>query len=166
LLAHVNVADLLGTVNARWLVIGCAGFIGSNLGAALLGANQTVVGLDNLSTGHYSKVDWLKRGAFQHGGQFEFLGADVTDADSCLTACRGVDYVLHQAALGSVPRSIQTPLLSHASNVDEFVKILDSAKVMGVRRFESFLRNSFLGLELMVGCSTFRSYRIMRLEII
>jgi UDP-N-acetylglucosamine/UDP-N-acetylgalactosamine 4-epimerase len=144
-LAHVNVNELFGNTRARWLVTGCAGFIGSNLCSALLSANQTVIGMDNLSTGHMANVDWVKSVADGYEGSFEFLNADITDAAACSKACDGVDYVLHQAALGSVPRSIQTPLLSHASNVDGFVKILDAARVASVKRFVYASSSSIYG---------------------
>jgi UDP-N-acetylglucosamine/UDP-N-acetylgalactosamine 4-epimerase len=136
LLAHVGLHNaLLQSVNAKWLVTGCAGFIGSNLCAALLEAGQTVVGLDNLSTGHASNVDWIKTQARAYQSEFEFLKVDITDAQACAAACHGVDYVLHQAALGSVPRSMKTPLLSHAANVDGFINMLDAARQTNVKRF-------------------------------
>jgi UDP-N-acetylglucosamine/UDP-N-acetylgalactosamine 4-epimerase len=144
-LAHVSVNDLIGVTKARWLVTGCAGFIGSNLCAALLSANQTVVGLDNLSTGHLANVDWVRAIAGKHQTSFEFLNADVTDAAACARACGGADYVLHQAALGSVPRSMQTPLLSHASNVDGFMKMLDAARLASVKRFVFASSSSIYG---------------------
>jgi UDP-N-acetylglucosamine/UDP-N-acetylgalactosamine 4-epimerase len=135
LLAHVGRAELLRSVQAKWLVTGCAGFIGSNLCNALLSAGQSVVGLDNLSTGHLANVDWIQRQAVVYKSNFEFLHVDITDAQACLDACQGVDYVLHQAALGSVPRSIGTPVKSHASNVDGFIKMLDAARQAAVKRF-------------------------------
>jgi UDP-N-acetylglucosamine/UDP-N-acetylgalactosamine 4-epimerase len=135
LLAHVGCTELLQSVKAKWLVTGCAGFIGSNLCEALLSAGQVVVGLDNLSTGHLANVDWIQHQAVAYKSNFEFLNIDITDAQACMAACQGVEYVLHQAALGSVPRSIGTPVKSHSSNVDGFIKMLDAARQASVKRF-------------------------------
>jgi len=110
---------------ATWLVTGAAGFIGSHLAEALLKLGQEVVALDNLSTGKRSN---LPRGA-------RFIEGDVRDLDTCRRACAGADVVLHQAALGSVPRSIDDPLASHQSNVDGFVHMLVAARDAGVGRF-------------------------------
>lgn len=120
----------------RWLVTGCAGFIGSNLVETLLSLGQEVVGLDNLSTGFARNLDEVARLVGpQAWSRFTFVQGDVRDADDCARAVRGVRFVLHQAALGSVPRSIAEPVASHASNVDGFVKILDAARRGDVERF-------------------------------
>src|SRR5687767_6768822 len=97
----------------RWLVTGAAGFIGSALVEKLVELGQSVVGLDNLITGSRDNL-----AAF--GGKIEFVEGDVCDAQACARVCRGADYVLHQAALGSVPRSIEDPISTHRSNVDGF----------------------------------------------
>ena len=110
---------------ATWLVTGAAGFIGSHLAEALLRLGQDVVALDNLSTGKRAN---LPRGA-------RFIEGDIRDLDTCREACAGADVVLHQAALGSVPRSIDDPVASHQSNVDGFVHMLVAARDAGVRRF-------------------------------
>lgn len=126
----------LGAAPARWLVTGCAGFIGSNLVQALLALGQEVVGLDNLSTGFARNLDEVARLAGPAAwSRFAFIEGDVRDAGDCARAMQGVRYVLHQAALGSVPRSIAQPLASHASNVDGFVQLLDAARLAGVERF-------------------------------
>ena len=115
----------------RWLVTGGAGFIGSHLIEALLGAGQRVRCLDNLATGHRANLAAAARG---HEQSFEFHEADLRDLDACRRACEGTDVVLHQAALGSVPRSLEDPLGSHGANVTGFVNLLWAARGAGVRR--------------------------------
>ena len=119
-----------------WLVTGAAGFIGSNLVEALLRLGQKVVGLDNFLTGHQKNLDQV-RGLVSRDewARFQFLQADIRDVEACRKACAGVDYVLHQAALGSVPRSIENPLLTHEINVTGFLNVLNSAREAGVSRF-------------------------------
>jgi UDP-N-acetylglucosamine 4-epimerase len=119
-----------------WLVTGVAGFIGSNLLEALLKLNQRVVGLDNFATGHRRNLDQV-RAAVTPGqwSRFSMNKGDIRDADVCLEACRDTDYVLHQAALGSVPRSLQDPLTTNSANIDGFLNMLVAARVAGVRRF-------------------------------
>jgi UDP-N-acetylglucosamine 4-epimerase len=118
-----------------WLVTGAAGFIGSNLLGELLGLGQTVVGLDNFSTGHRSNLDDVLSGSFPRGPQLRMIEGDIRDLETCRTACEGVDYVLHHAALGSVPWSMDDPLRTNAVNVDGFVNMLVAAKDAGVKRF-------------------------------
>lgn len=121
---------------ARWLVTGCAGFIGSHLIETLLKLDQTVVGLDNFATGHRRNLDEVRASvAPAQWGRFRFLESDIRDAQACQTACRDVDYVLHQAALGSVPRSLADPLATNAANIDGFLNMLVAARDAGVRRF-------------------------------
>jgi len=107
-----------------WLVTGAAGFIGSNLAEALLKLDQNVVGLDNFSTG--------KRENLQHG--MRLIEGDIRSLETCREACRGVDVVLHQAALGSVPRSIERPLTTHDNNVNGFLNMLVAARDAGIPR--------------------------------
>jgi UDP-N-acetylglucosamine 4-epimerase len=119
----------------RWLVTGVAGFIGSHLLEALLAADQYVIGLDNFSTGRPENLeDVQKRVGPRAWAHFAFIEGDVRDLGTCVRATAGVEFVLHQAALGSVPRSIADPLGSHASNVDGFVNMLMAAHGAGVRR--------------------------------
>ena len=118
-----------------WLVTGAAGFIGSNLVEALLGLGQTVRGLDNFSTGSERNLRQVRDAAGDAASRFTFVRGDVRDLEACRAACEGVDFVLHEAALGSVPRSIDDPLASHASNVDGFLNMLVAARDAGVRRF-------------------------------
>ncbi len=117
----------------RWLVTGVAGFIGSNLLEELLNLGQHVVGLDNFSTGYRHNLEEATESAA--GGSFHFIEGDIRDLDTCRRACENVDYVLHQAALGSVPRSIANPLTTHQVNVDGFVNMLVAARDAGVARF-------------------------------
>ena len=119
-----------------YLVTGVAGFIGSNLAEALLAAGHTVVGLDNFATGYRHNLDDVReRVGAEAAAQFTFIEGDIRDLDACHRACDGVDIVLHQAALGSVPRSIADPLSTHAVNVDGFVNMLIAARDAGVKRF-------------------------------
>ncbi len=137
--ASDNLALLAG-VERRWLVTGAAGFIGSNLVEALLRGGQRVVGVDNFATGHRRNLDELRAVVGERAwSRFRFVEGDLCDEGVCSEAVGGgsgcVDVVLHQAALGSVPRSIEQPLRSFAANVDGFVKLLDVARRAGVRRF-------------------------------
>lgn len=124
------------TEQKRWLVTGNAGFIGSNLTEFLLNHNQKVVGLDNFSTGYqYNIDDVLSKVSRENAKNFTFIEGDIADFDTCTKASKGVDIVLHQAALGSVPRSIADPITSNHSNVTGFLNMLTAAKENGVRRF-------------------------------
>jgi UDP-N-acetylglucosamine 4-epimerase len=119
-----------------WLVTGAAGFIGSNLLEALLQLGQRVVGLDNFSTGFRRNLDQVEAAVGPEAwSRFRFIAGDIRDLDTCHEACAGVDVVLHEAALGSVPRSIEDPLISHASNVTGFLNMLVAARDAGVKRF-------------------------------
>ena len=118
-----------------WLVTGVAGFIGSNLLELLLSLGQRVVGLDNLSTGHRRNVEDAVEQAGSGAGPFHFIEGDIRDPDTCRSACEGVDVVLHQAALGSVPRSIDNPIATNETNVTGFLNMLVAARDTGVRRF-------------------------------
>ena len=119
----------------RWLVTGVAGFIGSNLLDALLGLGQEVIGFDDLSTGYRSNIDDVLAMHPADAARFRFIEGDIRDFESCASACTGVDYVLHQAALASVPRSISDPATFHGVNVDGFFNMLLAAKNAGVKRF-------------------------------
>lgn len=121
---------------ARWLVTGCAGFIGSHLLETLLRLDQSVVGLDNFSTGFSHNLDEVRSLVSSSQWQrFHFIEADIRDPLACVQACCDVDYVLHQAALGSVPRSLADPLATNASNIDGFLNMLVAARDAKVRRF-------------------------------
>lgn len=117
-----------------WVVTGAAGFIGSNLLQELLDLGQTVVGVDNFSTGHRINVAEALAGR-DTGALFRMVEGDIRDLETCRAACDGADYVLHHAALGSVPWSMDDPLRTNAVNVDGFVNMLVAAKDAGVKRF-------------------------------
>lgn len=127
---------LMPDVPRTWLVTGAAGFIGSNLAEALLRLGQTVVGMDNFATGYRRNVEAVREAVGEEAAaRFRFVEGDIRDLDACRAACEGADVVLHQAALGSVPRSIEDPLATHAVNVDGFVHMLVAARDAGVPRF-------------------------------
>jgi UDP-N-acetylglucosamine 4-epimerase len=120
----------------RWLVTGSAGFIGSHLVEALLGLGQDVVGLDNFATGFRRNIDEVRASVSTRAwARHRFVEGDIVDPDVCRRACEGVDIVLHQAALGSVPRSIAEPLRTHAANATGFLDLLVAARDAGVGRF-------------------------------
>lgn len=120
----------------KWLVTGAAGFIGSHLVEELLRLGQTVVGLDNFATGHRRNLEDVRNQVGEEAyGRFSLIEGDIRGLEACRRACEGVDVVLHQAALGSVPRSIKDPLTTHQVNVDGFVNMLVAARDAGVRRF-------------------------------
>jgi UDP-N-acetylglucosamine 4-epimerase len=119
-----------------WLVTGVAGFIGSNLLEALLQLDQRVVGLDNFATGHQRNLDQVQASVgAERWARFSFTRGDIRDSETCQALCKGVDYVLHQAALGSVPRSLEDPLTTHASNNTGFLNMLVAARDAQVKRF-------------------------------
>lgn len=119
-----------------WLVTGVAGFIGSNLLEQLLRLNQRVIGLDNYATGSPRNLVQVHDAVgAERWRRFENIEGDIRDLNTCQRACRGVDFVLHQAALGSVPRSMADPLAAHATNVSGFVNMLIAARDNGVKRF-------------------------------
>ncbi len=120
----------------KWLVTGCAGFIGSNLLETLLKLDQTVVGLDNFATGHQRNLDEV-RGLVtpEQWARFSFIEGDIRDLGTCRRAVEGVDKVLHQAALGSVPRSLKDPITSNAVNIDGFLNMLVAARDAGAGAF-------------------------------
>lgn len=120
----------------KWLVTGCAGFIGSNLVEFLLQRNQTVVGLDNLSTGHLHNLEDVRRQVSPaQWRRFDFIHGDIRSRETCRQAMEGVHRVLHQAALGSVPRSIDDPVATNDSNVNGFLNMLVAARDAGVESF-------------------------------
>lgn len=132
----------------RWLVTGVAGFIGSHLLEELLRLGQDVVGLDNFATGKRSNLDEVRAAVGADAWRrFEFIEADIVDAAGCARACRGVEIVLHQAALGSVPRSIEAPLVTHAANATGFINMLVAARDAKVARFVYAASSSTYGDE-------------------
>jgi UDP-N-acetylglucosamine/UDP-N-acetyl-alpha-D-glucosaminouronate 4-epimerase len=134
--AAAGLAERLRERPLRWLVTGCAGFIGSHLTHALLNLDQEVVGLDNFATGFQRNLDEVgARVGPARWRRFMFIEADIAEVAACRRACAGIDVVLHEAALGSVPRSIADPLATHAANATGFLNMLVAARDAGVRRF-------------------------------
>jgi UDP-N-acetylglucosamine 4-epimerase len=131
-----TIEEQVGAQQRHWLVTGSAGFIGSHLIEALLRLGQRVTALDNFSTGHQRNLDEVRASVGEDAwARHRFIRGDIADLATCREACAGVDIVLHEAALGSVPRSIADPLLTHASNVTGFLTMLVAAKDAKVGRF-------------------------------
>ena len=125
---------------STWLVTGVAGFIGSNLLEKLLILNQKVVGLDSFDTGYQHNIDQAIQDANNITGKdlsnnFRFINGDIRKLNDCKNACNGVDYVLHQAALGSVPRSIEDPIGTNEANINGFLNMLVASRDAKVKRF-------------------------------
>jgi UDP-N-acetylglucosamine/UDP-N-acetylgalactosamine 4-epimerase len=119
----------------RWLVTGAAGFIGSHLVERLLSLDQLVTGLDNFATGRRENVDAVRAAVSrEQAARYRFLEGDIRDPAACQRACSEVDVVLHEAALGSVPRSVNDPMTSHEVNVTGFLRVLAAAREAGIRR--------------------------------
>jgi UDP-N-acetylglucosamine 4-epimerase len=132
----------------RWLVTGVAGFIGSNLLEALLGLDQAVVGLDNFATGRRANLDEVQKAVGPtRWSRFRLLEGDVASPDLCAEAVIGADVVLHQAALGSVPRSIAEPLATDSANVTGTLALLEACRRGGCRRFVYASSSSVYGDE-------------------
>lgn len=136
----------LARTRMTWLVTGVAGFIGSNLLETLLRLDQQVIGLDNFATGHRRNLDEVQAlVGRQCWANFRFIEGDIRDLDTCRQACEGVEHVLHQAALGSVPRSIDDPLATNGANIDGFLNMLVAARDAGVRSFTYAASSSTYG---------------------
>ena len=134
--AYTKLQSRLIAEPRTWLVTGVAGFIGSNLLETLLTLNQRVVGLDNFSTGYRHNFDEVQTLVSpDQWANFRFIEGDIRNLADCQQACQGVDFVLHQAALGSVPRSIADPITTNANNIDGFLNILVAARDAKVQRF-------------------------------
>ena len=137
---YKELQEHLKSNQSTWLITGVAGFSGSNLLEKLLILNQKVVGLDNFDTGHQYNIDQAIEDASKKTGKnlsnnFKFINGDIRELSDCQQACNGVDYVLHQAALGSVPRSIEDPINTNRANIDGFLNMLVAAKDEKVKRF-------------------------------
>ena len=133
---YQEVRRLIQQHRRRWLVTGVAGFIGSHLLEALLGLDQEVVGLDNFSTGYMRNLDEVRDASGASAWRnFTFIEGDIRQLADCHRACAGVEFVLRQAALGSVPRSVEDPLAAHETNLTGFVNMLVAARDAAVRRF-------------------------------
>ncbi|MCX7866942.1 SDR family oxidoreductase [Limisphaera sp. VF-2] len=130
-----KVAETLRNRPRTWLVTGAAGFIGSHLLETLLSLDQSVIALDNFSTGKPENLEAVRtRLQPAQWARCRIIEGDVADAATCAAACQGVDYVLHHAALGSVPRSLAEPRASHRANVTGFLELLEAARHAGVKR--------------------------------
>jgi len=133
---YQQIKDQLVATPKIWLVTGVAGFIGSNLLETLLLLDQQVVGLDNFATGHQHNLDEVKACVSEQQWRgFTFIEGDIRNYEDCQHAVSGVDYVLHQAALGSVPRSIADPVLTNSANITGFLNMLTAAKNEQVNNF-------------------------------
>ena len=137
---YEELQEYLKNNQTTWLITGVAGFIGSNLLETLLVLNQKVVGLDSFETGYQKNIDEAILDANEIIGKdvsknFKFIKGDIKSLNDCKQACNGVDYVLHQAALGSVPRSIEDPISTNEANIDGFINMLVASKDSKVKRF-------------------------------
>lgn len=131
-----NVCQELADNPKNWLVTGVAGFIGSNILERLLLLDQHVVGLDNFSTGHKSNLESVRQLVSpEQWSKFTFFDGDISSIDDCRRSCANINYVLHQAAVGSVPRSIEDPISTNISNVDGFLNMLVAARDGNVDKF-------------------------------
>ncbi|MDU9037531.1 NAD-dependent epimerase/dehydratase family protein [Pseudomonas corrugata] len=143
---YENLLRTLPSEPKVWLITGVAGFIGSNLLETLLKLQQRVVGLDNFSTGHQRNLDEVERMVTEdQWSRFTLIKADICNLDECRRACVGVDYVLHQAALGSVPRSINDPIKTNESNVNGFLNMLVASRDAEVSSFTYAASSSTYG---------------------
>jgi len=144
--AYSQLLEALPVNPKTWLITGVAGFIGSNLLEHLLKLDQRVVGLDNFATGHQHNLDEVQQlvSPAQWAG-FTFIEGDIRILDDCRKACAGVDYVLHQAALGSVPRSINDPITTNVTNISGFLNMLVAARDAEVRSFTYAASSSTYG---------------------
>lgn len=143
---YVEICQQLKQQPKVWLVTGVAGFIGSNLLETLLKLDQQVVGLDNFATGHQHNLDEVQQLVSPAQWQnFRFINGDIRNLADCQLAVAGVDYVLHQAALGSVPRSLNDPITSNATNVGGFLNMLVAARDAGVKSFTYAASSSTYG---------------------
>lgn len=144
--AYQQLLEQLPKQPKTWLITGVAGFIGSNLLETLLKLNQQVVGLDNFATGHQHNLDEVQSlvSPEQWAG-FNFIEGDIRQLEDCQRGCQGVDYVLHQAALGSVPRSINDPITTNSTNIDGFLNMLVAARDAKVQSFTYAASSSTYG---------------------
>jgi UDP-N-acetylglucosamine 4-epimerase len=133
---YENVLNELNDSPKSWLITGVAGFIGSNLLETLLKNNQLVLGVDNFSTGHQSNLDQVKENVSEkQWDNFVLVNGDIRNWETCKDICDDINYVLHQAALGSVPRSIEDPITTNENNISGFLNMLTAAKNAKVDRF-------------------------------
>jgi UDP-N-acetylglucosamine/UDP-N-acetylgalactosamine 4-epimerase len=145
-MSYQQIISELSKQPKTWLITGVAGFIGSNLLEALLKLDQKVIGLDNFATGRQQNLDEVKTlVAAQQWDKFNFFSGDIRNLTDCKAAVKGADYVLHQAALGSVPRSIADPINSNEANISGFLNMLVAARDEGVKSFTYAASSSTYG---------------------
>ncbi|WP_281199466.1 NAD-dependent epimerase/dehydratase family protein [Acinetobacter johnsonii] len=143
---YQTVCEQLEQAPKTWLITGVAGFIGSNLLETLLKLNQNVVGLDNFATGHQHNLDEVQSLVKpDQWANFKFYEGDIRNFEDCQKACGRVDYVLHQAALGSVPRSIADPITTNTANITGFLNMLTAARDADVKSFTYAASSSTYG---------------------
>ncbi|NMG73933.1 NAD-dependent epimerase/dehydratase family protein [Aromatoleum diolicum] len=143
---YIQLQSELRQAPKTWLITGVAGFIGSNLLETLLRLDQRVVGLDNFATGHQRNLDEVRTLVkAEQWRRFRFIEGDIRNLDDCREACTGADYVLHQAALGSVPRSLNDPITSNEVNIGGFLRMLVAARDAGVKSFTYAASSSTYG---------------------
>lgn len=145
--AYFRIQEELIKHPRTWLITGAAGFVGSNIVEKLLQLGQTVIGLDNFSNGYRENIEEIKRLLHLQSKNFHFTEGDIRNLDTCRECCRDVDIVLHQAALGSVPRSIVDPIATNQSNIDGTLNMLVAAKDEKVKRFVYASSSSVYGDE-------------------
>ncbi|MDQ3058643.1 MAG: NAD-dependent epimerase/dehydratase family protein [Pseudomonadota bacterium] len=144
--AYEQLQKRLPTEPRTWLITGVAGFIGSNLLQTLLDLGQRVVGLDNFATGHQRNLDEVQTLVTpEQWSHFSFIQGDIRELVDCQKACEGVDYVLHEAALGSVPRSLADPITTNAANITGFLNMLVAARDANVKSFTYAASSSTYG---------------------
>ena len=145
-MSYAEVKTRLAASPEVWLVTGAAGFIGSNLVENLLNLNQRVVGFDNFSTGKTCNLDEVRSAVGPTKWRnFKFVRGDIQNVQQCYEVCKGVDHVLHQAALGSVPRSVSDPIATNSSNIGGFLNLLVAARDSEVRSFTYAASSSTYG---------------------
>lgn len=143
---YQTVCEQLKSAPKTWLITGVAGFIGSNLLETLLKLDQKVVGLDNFATGHQHNLDEVQASVTtEQWSNFDFIEGDIREFADCQKACKGVDQVLHQAALGSVPRSIADPITTNDTNISGFLNMLTAARDAHVSSFTYAASSSTYG---------------------
>ncbi|MCK0152848.1 NAD-dependent epimerase/dehydratase family protein [Alcanivorax sp. S6407] len=143
---YEQVKEHLKATPKTWLITGVAGFIGSNLLETLLQLDQTVIGLDNFATGHQHNLEEVQQTVTaDQWARFTFIEGDIRNLEDCKKAVTGADYVLHQAALGSVPRSINDPITTNQANIDGFLNMLVASKDEGVQSFTYAASSSTYG---------------------
>lgn len=143
---YQSVCEQLKQQPKIWLITGVAGFIGSNLLETLLKLDQKIIGLDNFATGHQHNLDEVQSlVTTEQWARFTFIQGDIRNLEDCQKACANVDYVLHQAALGSVPRSIADPITTNAANITGFLNMLVAARDAQVKSFTYAASSSTYG---------------------